>query len=260
MDLDEPRLLARAQAPTTYATDLARGLRAALDRLREVHGAPLPPFAYRLACSSAGGGLRMVAVGLVPDLTAEAARRAALGAGARVLATYSGTLDEQAVADLVARAPDVVLLAGGTDGGNRTALVAFARALAAAPLRAAIVVAGNRDAAPAAADLLRRAGKSVRVVENVLPRLDTLNVEPARAAIREVFLERIAIAEGWERVQAEVDGVLMPTPAAVLRGAELLAGGAGGEPGLGEVVVVDVGGATTDVHSVAAGLPADGRT
>lgn len=260
MDLDEPRLLARAQAPTTYATDLARGLRAALDRLQEAHGAPLPPFAYRLACSSAGGGLRMVAVGLVPDLTAEAARRAALGAGARVLATYSGTLDEQAVADLVARAPDVVLLAGGTDGGNRTALLAFARALAAAPLRAAIVVAGNRDAAPAAADLLRRAGKSVRVVENVLPRLDTLNVEPARAAIREVFLERIAIAEGWERVQAEVDGVLMPTPAAVLRGAELLAGGAGGEPGLGEVVVVDVGGATTDVHSVAAGLPADGRT
>ncbi|HEY8394195.1 MAG TPA: methylaspartate mutase accessory protein GlmL [Thermaerobacter sp.] len=260
VDLDEPRLLARAQAPTTYATDLALGLRAALENLRKACGGSLPAFAYRLACSSAGGGLRMVAVGLVPELTAEAARRAALGAGARVLATYSGTLDEQAVADLAARSPDVVLLAGGTDGGNRRALVDFARALAGTPLRAAVVVAGNRDAAPEAAAILRRAGKDVRVVENVLPRLDTLNVEPARAAIREVFLERIAIARGWERVQAEVDGILMPTPAAVLRGAELLAGGAGDEPGLGELVVVDIGGATTDVHSVAAGLPADGRT
>lgn len=247
-------------APTTYATGLTRGLRAALARLERAYGRPLPAFRYRLACSSAGGGLRMVAVGLVPELTAEAARRAALGAGARVLATYSGALDEAAVADLVSRSPDIVLLAGGTDGGNRAALVGFARALAASPLEAPVVVAGNRDAAPEAAQLLRRAGKTVRVVDNVLPRLDTLNPEPARAAIREVFMERITIARGLERVQAEIDGILMPTPAAALRGAELLALGAGDEPGLGELMVVDVGGATTDVHSVASGLPADGRT
>ena len=260
VDLDGPRLLARAQAPTTYATDLRHGLEAALAALEQAHGRPLPSFSYRLACSSAGGGLRMVAVGLVPGLTAEAARRAALGAGARVLATYSGGVDEEALAELAGLDPDIILLAGGTDGGNRTALLDFARVLAAAPVGAAFILAGNREAAPAAAGILRRAGKDVRVVDNVLPRLDTLQVEPARAAIREVFMERIAIARGWERVQAELGGILMPTPAAALRGAELLADGAGDEPGLGELMVVDIGGATTDVHSVAAGLPADPRT
>lgn len=202
----------------------------------------------------------MVAVGLVPELTAEAARRAALGAGARVLATYSGRLNAADVAELCRLEPDIVLLAGGTDGGNRTALVEFARALAMCPLDAPIVLAGNREAAPAAAATLRRARKDVRVVDNVLPRLDVLNVEPARAAIREVFMERIAVARGWERVQAELDGILMPTPAAALQGAALLADGDGQDPGLGELVVVDIGGATTDVHSVAQGLPPDTRT
>src|SRR5690606_4041511 len=130
VDLDEPRLLARAEAPTTYATGLEHGLDAALAALERAYGAPLPPFRHRLACSSAGGGLRMVAVGLVPGLTAEAARRAALGAGARVLATFSGTLGPDDLDRLAALDPEIVLLAGGTDGGNRTALLDLARALA----------------------------------------------------------------------------------------------------------------------------------
>ncbi|ADU52311.1 glutamate mutase, MutL [Thermaerobacter marianensis DSM 12885] len=260
VDLDQPRLLARAQAPTTYATGLEQGLDAALAALEQAYGAPLPPFRHRLACSSAGGGLRMVAVGLVPGLTAEAARRAALGAGARLLATFSGSLgpaDRDRLAELN---PDIVLVAGGTDGGNRTALLDFARALAGCPTTATVVVAGNRDAAPEAAAILERAGKAVVVVDNVLPRLDTLQVEPAREAIRRIFMEHIVVVRGWKDVEARLGAILMPTPAAALRGAELLADGAGDEPGLGELLVVDVGGATTDVHSVAAGLPADGRT
>ena len=260
VDLDEPRLLARAQAPTTYATGLEEGLDAALAALEDAYGGRLPPFRHRLACSSAGGGLRMVAVGLVPGLTAEAARRAALGAGARVLATFSGTLSGADLDRLAELDPEIILLAGGTDGGNRTALVDFARALARCPARATVVVAGNRDAAPEAAAILEEGGKAAVVVDNVLPRLDTIQVEPAREAIRRVFMERIVVARGWREVERRLGAILMPTPAAALRGAELLADGAGGEPGLGELLVVDVGGATTDVHSVAAGLPADGKT
>lgn len=260
VDLDEPRLLARAEAPTTYATGLEHGLDAALAALERAYGAPLPPFRHRLACSSAGGGLRMVAVGLVPGLTAEAARRAALGAGARVLATFSGTLGPDDLDRLAALDPEIVLLAGGTDGGNRTALLDLARALARCPTAAAVVVAGNREAAPEAAAILERAGKQAVVVANVLPRLDTIQVEPAREAIRRVFMERIVVARGWRTVEARLGAILMPTPAAALRGAELLAEGAGDAAGLGELLVVDVGGATTDVHSVADGRPTDGKT
>ncbi|EKP94911.1 methylaspartate mutase accessory protein GlmL [Thermaerobacter subterraneus] len=260
VDLDPPRLLARAQAPTTYATGLEQGLERALEALREALGGRLPAFRHRLACSSAGGGLRMVAVGLVPGLTAEAARRAALGAGARVLATFSGVLRPADLDRLAELEPDIILLAGGTDGGNRTALLDFARALARCPTGATVVVAGNREASPDAAAILEAAGKAVRVVENVLPRLDTLQVEPAREAIRRVFMERIVVARGWKEVESRLGSILMPTPAAALRGAELLAAGAGPEEGLGDVLVVDIGGATTDVHSVADGLPTDGKT
>lgn len=88
-----------------------------------------------------------------------------------------------------------------------------------------------------------------------MPEFNVLSIEPARAAIREVFIERIVHAKGIDRAASEFDAVLMPTPAAVMEGARLLADGHGTIAGLGELVVIDPGGATTDVHSVATGEP-----
>ena len=258
VDLDREEIVAQAKAVTTAGTDITIGLREALNRLPDGLGEAAHTFPHKLACSSAAGGLRVVAIGLVPELTAEAARRAALGAGARVLAVYTHRLTPQELQEIVELAPDMVLLAGGTDGGDERIILHNARALASSALSAPIVVAGNKDAAEEVEAILRRGGKEVRVTENVMPRLGQINVRPARQTIRQLFMERIVEAKGFKAAEAFVGRILMPTPAAVMRAARLLAQGTEEEKGLGELMVVDVGGATTDVHSIAEGTPRNG--
>lgn len=253
LDLASGRLLGKGQGPSTVTTDVTLGVDRALADLEARLGG-LPPFRHRLASSSAAGGLRMVTVGLVPELTAQAARYAALGAGAKVVGVFSHRLTPDDLEAVRGLTPDILLLAGGTDGGNSAVIRDNARALAGAGLGCPVVLAGNRVAAPGAAADLRAAGLEVTVAGNVMPDLGRLEVEPAREAIRQVFLARIVHAKGIDRARAYTD-VLMPTPTAVLAGARLLSEGHGDWPGLGDVVVVDVGGATTDVHSVCSGLP-----
>lgn len=257
VDLEASQVVGQAQAVTTVENDITEGLQEALGRLQTRCGPRLSDFAVRLACSSAKGGLRVVAIGLVPELTTEAAKRAALGAGARILRVFSHKLTLRDLEDLDDLAPDLILLAGGTDGGNDRVILHNARLLASMRLACPIVVAGNRDAADEVEETLRGRGKDVTVTENVLPHLGVLNVEPARTCIREVFIRTITRAKGLDKVEALVGGVVMPTPMAVLRAARLLAEGTKGERGLGELMVLDVGGATTDVHSVARGEPTD---
>lgn len=253
VDLEKAEIIGTGQGPSTVATDITGGLTKALSDLEGRIG-PLPDFKHRLACSSAAGGLGMVTVGLVKELTAEAAKQAALGAGARLTGAFSHGLTQGDIAEVEALAPDIILLAGGTDGGNSDVILGNAAKLAAA-VTCPVVVAGNREAADEAAGLLKAAGKPVTVTENVMPEFGTLNVEPARDAIRQVFIERIVHAKGIDRAEEMFDAVLMPTPAAVLEGARLLSEGLDNTPGLGALVVIDVGGATTDVHSVATGEP-----
>ncbi|PZP60257.1 MAG: MutL protein [Azospira oryzae] len=252
VDVDNARLIGAGQGPSTVATDITVGMMKALQDL-EAHIGPLPRFTYRLASSSAAGGLRMVTVGLVKELTAEAARLAALGAGAKLVGAFAYRLTRGDVKKIEVLAPDILLLAGGTDGGNSEVVLHNAEALAASALACPIVYAGNRAVAEEARSLL--CGKTVILTENVMPEFNVLNIEPARAAIRQVFIDRIVHAKGIDRAQAMFDQVLMPTPVAVMEGARLLADGCGGEPGLGPLLVVDPGGATTDVHSVAEGQP-----
>jgi uncharacterized protein (TIGR01319 family) len=255
VDLAARRVIGSGQGPSTVATDVRIGMRAALADL-ERRAAKLPRFRYRLASSSAAGGLRMVTIGLVRELTAEAARQAALGAGAKLVGTFAYRLTASDLERIAQLAPDIILLAGGTDGGNLEVVLHNAAALAASAIDCPIVFAGNRAAADDARRLL--AAKTLACTGNVMPEFNQLDIEPARAAIRQVFIERIVHAKGIDRAAAEFDSVLMPTPAAVLEGARLLADGLPGVRGLGALLVVDPGGATTDVHSVAAGEPAPG--
>jgi len=255
VDMASGSVLGRAQAATTAGEDVRRGIEAAGAALTRQWGLSLADFAYRRACSSAAGGLALVAVGLAPEFTAEAARQAALGAGAKVTGVFAGPLTAADWARLMAGRPDLVLLCGGTDGGDESTVRHNARVLCRTPGEMAIIYAGNPGPAEEVAQALRTAGYEVTVVDNVLPELYRLNTAPVRAAIREVFLRRIVRAKGLEAVVAWVDGPLLPTPLAVLQGAQLLAEGAPGQNGLGPLLVVDVGGATTDVHSVAAEPP-----
>lgn len=253
VDLEREEIAGTAQAGTTIESNIMDGLNQALAKI------PEPPegwnFIRKIACSSAAGGLKMIASGLVKELTAEAARRAALGAGARVLQVFSYELTSQELEKIVAAKPDILLLAGGTDGGNKEILLKNAELLCNLPMGLPVVVAGNKTVSPQAAEILRRRHSPVVVAANVMPELNVLAVESARMAIREVFLNNIVQAKGLDKAEEFLERVLMPTPAAVLAAAELLAKGYGEEEGLGDLMIVDVGGATTDVHSVAAGDP-----
>lgn len=250
LDLKKIELIARNQAYTTVEEGVTIGLERALQGIEGWKDA-----SYKLACSSAAGGLKIVAIGLVPDLTAEAAKRAALGAGSKVLKTYSYELTDSEINDIETQRPDIILLAGGTDGGNRDTIIHNANMLARSKLNQPIIVAGNKTAAEEVFETLKSSGKKVYLTENVMPQLEELNIEPARSKIRDIFLERIIQAKGLSDVNRIIDGVIMPTPAAVLKAASLLADGYKSEEGLGELIVVDIGGATTDVHSIASGKP-----
>jgi uncharacterized protein (TIGR01319 family) len=254
VDLSATEVLAQGRSITTVERDVTLGLKRALAaagvglRKRDLAG-----FTLRLACSSAAGGLSLVAIGLVPELTAEAARRAALGAGAVVQDVYSYQLTHHEVARMETLQPDIILLAGGTDGGEATTIVHNAVMLAESRLRVPVVVAGNKAVGEQVMGIFRQLGVDARLTENVMPRLNTLNVEPVQHVIRQVFLEHIVAAKGLDRAEELLEAVAMPTPSAVLAGARLLADGLTGESGSEELLVVDVGGATTDVHSVADG-------
>jgi len=242
--LDDGRLLARRQHPTTLAEGIMAGAGAVV---AELERAASGEAVFRAATSSAAGGLRVAAIGLVPDLTGLAARQASLGAGARVVFAGSYVLGPDEIDAIASRRPDILLLSGGTDGGNAEVILENARRLARAALPAAVVLAGNKSARAEAVAILRAGGLDVRIADNVLPAVDTLSVESAQAVIRDLFLERIVVARGIEDLRAWADGALAPTPKAVLDAAAFLADRDGG---FGTTVVVDIGGATTDVHSI----------
>jgi uncharacterized protein (TIGR01319 family) len=251
VDVETPALLGCCAAYTTVDTDVGEGLAKALDELKKQTG-PIE-IHNRYACSSAAGGLRMVACGLVPELTAKAASLASLGAGAKVAKLYSYRLTEDDIEEIFALAPDILLLTGGTDGGNTQCILHNAAMIAEGPGEFPVVVAGNRSCGRQIMRILEH--RQAYLCENVMPALDKLNIEPARQKIRDIFMESIVRAKGLSRVSDVLDGILMPTPAAVLAGVELLAKGCEGEPGIGDLVAVDVGGATTDVFSRADGMP-----
>jgi uncharacterized protein (TIGR01319 family) len=248
VDPEEGRLLGRAQAPTSIATDLMDGYAAALEMAERDVAGPVE-VEEALAASSAGGGLRVAAVGLVADLTAAAARQAALNAGARVEAVLAGELGAEQLGQMRAARPEIVLFAGGTDGGQADLVVENARRLAGARIEAHYVVACNAAVSEEAAALLRASGALASVAANVMPKLGEIAVDSAREGILHAFLEHVIGGKGLSASPDFERMVRMPTPEAVLEAVRLLAQGTEAVPGAGDVLVIDIGGATTDVHS-----------
>ena len=242
IDAADGQLLAGATVPTTLASDVLDGY----GNICEVLAAQGFSGATEvLACSSAGGGLRLAVVGYERAVTAEAGRRVGLSAGAKVVHVASGPMTTREVAALRATRPDVILLVGGTDGGNADVLLHNGSRLAKARMRAPVVVAGNIDARADVATSLASTGRRFILAANVLPKIGVISPEGARAAIREVFLRHVIGGKGLSRGPGFAAMVRAPTPDAMLRGVETLAAGTDGD-----VLVIDIGGATTDVYSV----------
>ena len=253
VDVEKEEILGTARGITTVETDIMEGLQEGLDVLFAQTGKL--EFQRVLGCSSAAGGLKMVAIGLVPELTAEAAKRAALGAGAKVLGVYCNELSEYEIEEIAALKPEIILLAGGTDGGNKEVILHNARMLCTLGLDVPVLVAGNKSVTPQVVGILSKVMTEVVHTENVMPRLGELNIDPARGAIRDLFLRRIIEAKGLNKANKFIDKMMMPTPAAVLKAAELLGTGTPHESGWGDLMIVDIGGATTDLYSIAKGEP-----
>jgi uncharacterized protein (TIGR01319 family) len=202
-----------------------------------------------LATSSAAGGLSMTVHGLVYDMTVRAAKEAALGAGAILKYITSGKLRESHLKQILKIKPKLILLSGGVDYGEEETVLYNAELLSNLPLDIPIIYAGNTAVKEEIEEIFKEKNKNIIITENVYPKIDHLNVEPARKIIQEVFSKHIIHAPGMEKIYDVVDEEVIPTPAAVMNTTELL------NELYGDVLTVDIGGATTDIDSVTDGSP-----
>lgn len=250
---------ARAATPTTV-DHLPRGVATVLNRLLPERVAPglddlggvtfdMPAY---LSCS-AKGGLKVAAVGLVPELTLSVARQAVCSAGGKISGAYAFELTPDDIGQIRRDNPDIILLAGGTDGGNAAYALKNARRLAEANLPATVLFAGNRAVAPELPALFD--SDRLVVTENLMPEFGCLNIEPARLRIRDLFLRRLIEGKGLRRVIDVFGAEPKPTPRAVLELVERLAGV---EARWSDTLLIDMGGATTDVYSNSEPIAADG--
>ena len=266
------RLVTRGEAPTTVEApfeDVTRGVLNAVREVEELRGRKLlegdsiltpqrgdDGVDLYLSTSSAGGGLQMMVSGLVLQMTGESAQRAALGAGAivmDVIALNDGRRAHEKIRRLRQLRPDMILLSGGTDGGDVKRVTEMAEIIAAADPRARlgagyelpVIYAGNRDAAPMVQACLG-ARTALSVVPNLRPSLEREHLKPARDAIHALFMEHVmAHAPGYKKLMTWSPVPIMPTPGAVGLIIEKVA-----KRDRLAVVGVDIGGATTDVFSV----------
>lgn len=249
VDIKGERIIGTSAHFTTVSEDISIGYNNALNLLFEKIGKTIE-FERVIACSSAAGGLKMAAIGLVEELTVEAAKRVCLGAGAKVDLVFSHHLTKREVERIKNEDIDIVLLSGGSDGGNSENVIFNAELLGKMNVKVPVVYAGNKSASDAVLDVFEKYKMDGYVCDNVMPKINKLNPKCARNKIREIFLKKIIEAKGIKKIEEVIDQVVLPTPNAVLQASLLLAEGYIDEKGLGDLVLVDIGGATTDMYSM----------
>jgi len=243
-----PKFIGQGQAPTSVLEgDVTIGLKGAVESLKKQLDVDSIEYSEMLATSSAAGGLRMTVHGLVYDMTVRAAREAALGAGGIIKMVTAGKLRRLDLKKIVDIKPNIILVAGGVDYGERETALDNMEKIVSLNLNIPIIYAGNIENSDEVSLICEEAGIKLYLVDNVYPRIDFLNIEPTRKVIQEVFEEHIIHASGMTTVRDMVNGPIIPTPGAVMEAARLL------KESIGDLVVFDVGGATTDVHSVTEG-------
>jgi len=273
----EWRFLAAGEAPTTVETpyeDVTMGVQNAVREVEELTGHKiLSPDGSGIVVphkgntgvdiycttSSAGGGLQMMVAGLIKSMTAESANRAALGAGAivmDVIARDDGRMPYQKIQRIRSLRPDMILLAGGTDGGASAHVMEIAELIKASEpkprlgvgYKLPIVFAGNTSLRPQIEKLMNE-GFALDMVDNIRPVLEVENTEPARRAVHELFMEHVmSHAPGYTKLMKWTEVDIMPTPAGEGMAMQLIA-----DTFKENVLGVGLGGATTNVYSIVEG-------
>jgi len=229
---------------TVLDGDVTIGLKNAVKDIENQIGGSLT-WDRMLATSSAAGGLRITVHGLMEQMTVKAAREAALGAGGIIKMVTAGRMRKSDIKRIHEINPNMIMIAGGTDYGERETSLYNAELISAEKFNIPIVYCGNIENQEEIKDIF--IGQELYIIDNVYPMVDTLNVEPARKIIQEAFEKNIVKAPGMNKIKEMVNGSIMPTPGAVMESSKVL------YDIIGDLVVFDVGGATTDVHSVTEG-------
>jgi len=248
---DDFKLISTIQSPTTIENVL-NGISAGQREIRDSLSIDRIEAENTLVSSSAAGGLRMVAIGFMMRVTAKAAKEVAMNSGSKILEILcnENSLDYKAQV-LKEIKPDIILLAGGTDGGDEDSIINDANMIVESGVSATVIIAGNLNAQRKVAKILGAGGIAHIRVPNIMPTIHELRVRDAREAIHQEFIKQISKANGLNALQQVITNEkIVPTPGAVLLATELLAKGTYKSEGIGSVIVVDLGGATTDVHSV----------
>ncbi|MCK4551690.1 MAG: glutamate mutase L, partial [Tenericutes bacterium] len=173
---------------TTVDSDISIGYHKALESLYEKIGKTIE-FDQVIACSSAAGGLKMAAIGLVEELTVEAAKRVCLGAGARVDLVLSHHINISEVKKIDSKKIDIILLAGGADGGNSECVIYNAEMLGKMGVKIPVIFAGNKSAQDEIQEIFAKYNMDGHICDNVMPKINALNIESAREKIRDIFLK-----------------------------------------------------------------------
>jgi len=243
-----PEFIGQGQAPTSVLEgDVTVGLSGAIDDFKRKMEIDELKYDDMLATSSAAGGLKMTVHGLVYDMTVRAAKEAALGAGGIIKMVTAGKMRRTDLRKIKEIEPNIILIAGGVDYGERDTALYNLELVLSMGLKTPIIYAGNIENQEEVKLLCEEADVKLYLVENVYPKIDTLVIEPTRKVIQEAFEEHIIHAAGMQKVRELVNGPIIPTPGAVMETAKVL------KNELGDLVIFDVGGATTDVHSVTEG-------
>ncbi len=245
-----PVFLGQGMAKTTVENgDVAVGLHQAIKAVKKKLGVNVLDAKKTYATSSAAGGLKMSVHGLVYDMTVKAAKEAALGAGANLRMITAGLLDEDQLKTLSSSTINIIMIAGGVDYGERKTTLRNAESIAALQLDIPVIYAGNIENQKAIQRIFEKNNQSdhLFITNNVYPKIDVLDVSEARTIIQAVFEKHIVRAPGMEKVRDIVSETIIPTPGAVMEATKILYGV------YGDLITLDIGGATTDVHSVTAG-------
>ena len=243
-----PEFIGQGQSSTSIlAGDVNIGLRAAIKDLANNLNTEDIQYHQLIATSSAAGGLRMTVHGLVYDMTVRAAKEAALGAGANIKYITAGRLRESDLNKIKEIEPNIILIAGGVDYGERDTSLYNSELIGNLDLDVPVIYAGNVENREEVRELFKNKKSELYIVENVYPKIDELNIEPTRKVIQKVFEKHIIHAPGMEKIRNMVNGHIMPTPGAVMEASQLL------YEEIGDLITIDVGGATTDIHSVTEG-------
>ena len=205
--------------------------------------------------SSAGGGLQMLVFGLTKTETGRVAQMAAYGAGGVILDTFTAD-DKVSNLEKMTRIrelkPDMILMAGGIDGGGIWGTLGLAEILSLsdpAPKykvsgKIPLIFCGNVESRGFISEMLADRFE-LENVPNVRPTITDLNLYPAQEKVHEIFMNNVMEqAPGYQELKNSTAVDILPTPLGVEKILSLYA-----RKKQKNVVMLDMGGATTDIFS-----------